>query len=359
MENIVPYVAEDIEIFIMTHSRAMFLSQTLRSIFAQTEKRFQTTVIDNGSTDNTLDVLRQFQSDYNLKVQVNGSYLAPGKSFKKAQELAQGKWTIVFHDDDLMHPEYIAHILESVNQRKNLALLVSGMMIESDPQARWVKLSKKPRYFTNVADFAATLYGGFWCNFASAVYKTEYFKDISLRLDIYGKICDRPFLFDITEKGEVALFTEPYVKYRVHKGQDSVDRATGPYPAELMALQKKYLALLGDDLLTSRGRVFVLNNYRCLRQNAHSLGRLSMVAYCKEALSAGATTKKALFFGRCLYPAVFVFFIMKRIISKLKIIIMHYKENVRKNDRGYTERICKRSGVRTDANRTKFIQKSR
>lgn len=309
------YSYENIEVFVLTFNRSFFLEQTLKSILQQSEQGFKFTVLDNGSTDETDRVLEKFKS-YDIKVYKSAENLGWEANFKKAQSLAEKEWAMVFHDDDLLHPEYISTVLNTANRYEGLSLIGAGMSFESDPKPVWQRLKGKIRYFEDVEGFAAYLYNGFPFHFGSAVYKTKYFTDTLIHKDIYGKIADRPFLFDVTQKGMVAVLTEPYIKYRCHEGQSST-RKTGPFLNELIALHTRYFEYLGDNIFNRSGRIFVFNNYKHLHGEISRQKELAINDYLAKSLMAGATTKRALFYGRCVYYITPLISIVKRVVSKI------------------------------------------
>lgn len=313
------YSAKDIEIFVLTYNRANFLEQALYSIYNQSEKGFRLIVLDNGSDDHTCQVLDRFKP-YGIEIYRNKRNLGVNENFKKAQQLAEKKWTMVFHDDDLLHHDYVSTIINVINTNDGLVLVGSGMLVDKDPKPIWYKLKGKVKYFYSASDFAAYLYNGFHFAFCSSVYKTELFKTISDRPDIYGKIADRPFLFDIARHGFVAVLTEPYVKYRSHPGQDIKTNVNGPFLNELISLHKKYFELLGDNMFSRTGRIFILNNYRHMRFEASRLSQIQLSEYLQKAIDAGATTKRALLYGKLLFPLVYARGQLRRVFYKVRSI---------------------------------------
>ena len=52
-------------IIIATYNRADFLNRALDSLIAQTEADWEAWIIDDGSTDHTQDILKDYLSQYN------------------------------------------------------------------------------------------------------------------------------------------------------------------------------------------------------------------------------------------------------------------------------------------------------
>ncbi len=249
---------EDIEIFILTYNRSEMLEQTIISILNQTTQGFNITVLDNGSTDNTPEITKK----YNINTHRNETNLGQEANFLTAQKLASKKWVMLFHDDDLMHPRYIEEALIHLNTHPNTVLLGSGYVAEYEPtNTNWNYITNNNYHCHNSSDFALMLFLDHPYHFASSIYKTELFKKYSFRYDIYGKICDRPFLLDIASNGEVGVLDSNFIKYRVHPGQDSLTPSTGPYLINWLALHENYHKFITKDCTCFK---YLLYNIRAL-----------------------------------------------------------------------------------------------
>ena len=78
------------KVSIITHSynQGEFIKETILSIKGQTYKDFEHIVVDAGSMDNTLDILRKYEGTYNLSWSSEpdeGMYQAINKGLRKAK----------------------------------------------------------------------------------------------------------------------------------------------------------------------------------------------------------------------------------------------------------------------------------
>ncbi len=288
--------SECIEIIVLTHNRAAFLKETLASLCRQSIGKIPITVLDNGSTDHTSQVVCEFK-EFGVRVNRSDRNLGAAENFARAKELAQREWVMVFHDDDLLHPDYISTALALAEKYRNAVLIGSGMSFEERPSSRnWPRFKGEHVHCPAAKDFAALLYDGFPFHFGSTVYLSEFFKAVPIKWEVYGKVADRPFLLDIAGQGSVIVLKEAYVKYRCHTGQDSTESSSGPFPEQLFALHKAYLQLLGSDPLSRYGRIFIRHNYAYLAREYSRLPKsgMSLEDYLNRALMNGASTKEAI-----------------------------------------------------------------
>lgn len=104
-----------------TYNRAGFIAETLRSIQMQTYENFECLIIDDGGTDNTLDVITPI-----LNKDSRFKFLKRPDNYKKGLpgcrnygiDLAQGDYIIFFDDDDIVHPQNLELCVKELEQEE-------------------------------------------------------------------------------------------------------------------------------------------------------------------------------------------------------------------------------------------------
>jgi glycosyltransferase involved in cell wall biosynthesis len=92
-----------VSVVIATKNRASYLRASIQSVLDQSFGDFELIVIDDGSEDNTQDVLKSFK-DPRLKHMHNEISLGVGGARNRANAVARGRYIAVHDDDDLMMP---------------------------------------------------------------------------------------------------------------------------------------------------------------------------------------------------------------------------------------------------------------
>ena len=69
--------------------------------------------------------------------------------------------------------------------------------------------------------------------FCCAIYKTSVYKKVQYHPELYGKLHDICYMFDVGMHGDLIFLQGECVRWRQHIGSDSNSLKTGPFPEEL------------------------------------------------------------------------------------------------------------------------------
>ena len=102
----------DVSIIISTYNYADYLLQTIDSVLKSTHSSFEIIVIDDGSTDNTIDILEKYRGkDSRIKV-LSQSNQGLSVARNNALQVAQGRYVWFVDSDDWIEPNAIAKLVE-------------------------------------------------------------------------------------------------------------------------------------------------------------------------------------------------------------------------------------------------------
>jgi glycosyltransferase involved in cell wall biosynthesis len=105
-----PYIS----IVVPTYNRATLLPLTLHSLFKLNYSNYEVIVVDDGSTDNTLEILSQLQHP-NLKIiSIVNSERAAARN--RGAEQAKGEYINFFDSDDLALPNHLEEAANAINR---------------------------------------------------------------------------------------------------------------------------------------------------------------------------------------------------------------------------------------------------
>ena len=309
-------MCRNLEVFILTCNRSALLRETLQSVCAQAAEGFKIVILDNASMDNTRVVFEEFRALYpNREIEFcsTAENIGAIANLNRAKSLAEREWLMLFHDDDLMHPDYIQTIMALLQKTPGAVMGGSTYIPLKNPEnSNWRKLSSIA-YFCEVKDFAAVLFSRVSHCFSSAVYKTEVFRGAEFEEAKYGKICDRPFMLKIAEEGVSIILQDHYIRYRTHEGQDTSNMDSGPFGYEWLALMQNYKEYLDNGRLTRYGKVYNDYIYEQLRSGYRWMSsvntKMSFEQFVVEAVEKGVISRFARLYGSFKYRVRCKFFV--------------------------------------------------
>ncbi|MBE6467080.1 MAG: glycosyltransferase family 2 protein [Alphaproteobacteria bacterium] len=229
----------NLDVFVLTYNRANYLKTMLESLCKQTASGFIIKILDNASTDETDAVINMIQKEYtdrNIVHIKNDTNIGNPKNFQKTQILASNEYTAVFHDDDVVHPQFIETAMKLFNKHPNAVMASCSFDVMYNPDNNnWPSLNKSYYLWnaTNSANFAHSIQR--WC-FAAMIYKTSAYTKCNYKPELFGKVFDLPFLLDISSMGDSIIIRGCGLRYRQHTLSDSNDISTHPKIEQLMNL---------------------------------------------------------------------------------------------------------------------------
>lgn len=104
-----------ISVIIPAYNSADHIARTIQSVQVQTEQRFEIVIVDDASSDNTVEVIRSF-SDEKIHLHINERNRGVSYGRNHAIKMARGEWIALLDSDDWYAPERLEKMLQSANQ---------------------------------------------------------------------------------------------------------------------------------------------------------------------------------------------------------------------------------------------------
>jgi glycosyltransferase involved in cell wall biosynthesis len=108
-----------VSVVVPNFNYARYLGERLRSIVEQTLPVYEIIVLDDASTDDSIEVLREMQSSLSVPLRVVQSQVNSGSVFRqwlKGVEMARGDYVWIAEADDLSEPEFLASVTPALSQ---------------------------------------------------------------------------------------------------------------------------------------------------------------------------------------------------------------------------------------------------
>lgn len=174
-----------ISIIIPVYNSESYLDECIKSVLCQTYKDFELLLIDDGSTDKSLEILSSWESKddrINLIVQENS-----GASSARNHGLneAKGEWVVFIDSDDIVSPNYLLDLHEATLKDSSIDLCIDGVSVYRD--GKWNEDWRFPEKICSISD-AVFLFGeiklhkyGFS---VGKLYRKNIIENNNLRFDV-------------------------------------------------------------------------------------------------------------------------------------------------------------------------------
>lgn len=131
-----------ISVIIPAYNTASYISRAIESALGQTLENIEVIVIDDASTDNTLEVVKSF-SDSRLTVIVNEKNMGVSNARNRALKIAQGEWIAVLDSDDWYAADRLEKLL-LIAKAENADIVIDDLnLIQQDDTSPWSTLLKE------------------------------------------------------------------------------------------------------------------------------------------------------------------------------------------------------------------------
>lgn len=142
-------VTPKVSVCMPCHNGATYLSHAIHSVLSQSFDDFELLIVDDGSTDSTMDIVRSYDDPRIRIIFNNDSPGLPG-NWNKCLELARGEYIRYLFQDDIMEPASLHAMVEFMDSYPSAALVFGSSKIINESGE--VTLSRRPFKKTELFD---------------------------------------------------------------------------------------------------------------------------------------------------------------------------------------------------------------
>jgi glycosyltransferase involved in cell wall biosynthesis len=126
-----------ISVVIPTYNRSRLLRRAIACVLDQTVSCKEILVVDDGSTDDTVDVVRSFGPPVRLILQQHGG---PSRARNLGVAESTTDWIAFLDSDDLWHPDYLERMSGAIGSTSGTAAVYfSDVTYDTTTQTHWQK----------------------------------------------------------------------------------------------------------------------------------------------------------------------------------------------------------------------------
>jgi hypothetical protein len=202
-----------VSVLLTAFNRESYLAASIESVLAQTWGDFELIVVDDLSTDGTIDIARRYERlDSRVRVVLNDRNYGQFANRNHAASLATAPF-LKFHDsDDLMYPHCLGVMVPALRGEPRAGFGLSSSRAWPGGAVPML-LTPRQSYQREFLGF-----GLFMCGPAAALFRTDVFRDLG-GFEDYGTPSDTIFWIRACARHPVLLLPGDLFYYREHPGQ--------------------------------------------------------------------------------------------------------------------------------------------
>ncbi len=187
---------------------AATLSTAIRSILMQSCEHWELIILDDASTDESLEVMQSFD-DPRIRLIEAEENIGLSARLNMAVDMANGRYFARMDQDDISYPDRIEKQLTYLQQHQDIDLLATGMVVFKD---KGVSLGKVPVNQQH-SDICSRPWNGFYMSHPTWMGRTDWFRKHRYDSSADGAE-DQQLLLRTYRASRFACLVEPLLAYR-------------------------------------------------------------------------------------------------------------------------------------------------
>lgn len=199
-------------VLIANYNNSQYLDTAIRSVLRQTYTNWEIILVDDGSTDNFIEVAKPFASDRRIRIYRNEKNSGCGHTKRKCAGYATGELMAFLDPDDALEADAL-HTMTDAHRQNPQASLIHSTHYICDEHLNCKRIAEYPRALP--AHTPYLLLGDGSIHHFAVFKKSCYHKTDGISVD-NKKAVDQDLYYKLEETGEVIFVDQPLYYYRIH-----------------------------------------------------------------------------------------------------------------------------------------------
>ncbi len=215
-----------VSVVIPVYNSEKFLSDSLNSILNQTYSDYEIICIDDGSTDKSGEILKQYSDKVKIITQKNQGLAA---ALNVGIKTMKGNWFKWFSPDDMMYPETLEILVNTANDINENSIIYSNWDIIDEKGDKLRNFSESNYNNLDVFDFNVRLLDGQQINVnTTLVPKSTITNSFKMNTSIDPVLIDYDFFLKmgLLHQTKFFLIEKSLIQFRIHENQLSHKKIT-------------------------------------------------------------------------------------------------------------------------------------
>ena len=243
-----------VSVVIPTYNRRHLVERAVRSAVAQTYAKVDVCVVDDASTDGTVEALEPLAAEGRIRLERNPTNLGMVANFNRCLELSRGDVVLPLGSDDTIDPGLVAAAVEVFERHRRVGMVLAPVR-GIDPNGEVLyQGTERPVHHAAAGDEAAWLVLSVGCPMITTVFRRSCIDQLGgYDEDIWGGP-EVEIAVRVAASWEVYDLGKTLGSYGKHAGNlgPRLFRRDGLLESHLRGLEKTW-SYLSDDYLRQRG----------------------------------------------------------------------------------------------------------
>ena len=234
-------------ICIPTYNSALTIRESLLSITEQNYSNLKIKVVDNNSTDDTITIVSSIADD-RIELYRNSFNVGAEGNFNRCIELSEGKYTAIFHADDVYESQMVARQVAFLEENPSAGgVFTEATLINERGQQFGVirqpldVAAKGPLFDFNILYKAILRHSNFLICPSFLARTDVYRQDIRVwRGEMFGSSADLDVWLRVLKHHSCGILAEPLMRYRISTAQFSAGVRRGVERADFFRVIDYY-----------------------------------------------------------------------------------------------------------------------
>lgn len=222
-----------VSVIMPAYNGEKYIDRAIRSILSQTYDKFELIIVDDKSTDGTLEIIESI-SDPRIKLLKNERNYGIAYSTNLAIANSNGKYIALLDDDDEALPDRLEKQVMFLEKNTNIDVL-GGKTVYIDAEGNILRYGATPRKNPNLIRTILLFRCMDFMN-STVMYRREFIEnnDIRYRDNCYG-MQDYKFYIECSKVGNISTIDEYLLKHRIHEDNETTRQINNPHRKALYA----------------------------------------------------------------------------------------------------------------------------
>ncbi len=262
-----------------------FINDAIESVLNQTYKDFEFIIVDDGSTDKTLSIIKRFK-DKRIKLIQNSRNEGLTKSLNIGLEAAEGKYVARMDADDICNPDRLFLQINFLKKNPNIGVLgtdityinETGKKFKSIAKLKNLKTNNIFSYLVNMQKPKSHNLCVWYLLFKNCFYHPTVMFDKDIVRNSGGYKAKRSEDLDLWirlfNKTNFANLKTSLLYHRIHSNQSSLERSSKEFDERIEARQRIFSFIFEENVNLDLIKLLSLRSEKSNEQSKFSLDYL-------------------------------------------------------------------------------------